>query len=97
MFKAVATFTSAYVEDRILLVGGRDISSNLLEELLECNATSSPVHIPDLDVEKKSLISKKSTTRYDLTLKNGGVDLSGTFSKEIWELNLSSRRWTKCS
>ena len=34
MFKAVATFTSAYVEDRILLVGGRDISSNLLVELL---------------------------------------------------------------
>ena len=48
MFKAVANFTSAlkpkprsgatlvHVEDRIILVGGRDISSNLLEEL-DCN------------------------------------------------------------
>ena len=49
MFKEVATFTSAlkpklrsgatlvYVEDRIFLVGGRDNSSNLLDELLDCN------------------------------------------------------------
>ena len=47
MFKEVATSVVkqksrseanlVHVEDRIFLVGGRDNSSNLLEELLDCN------------------------------------------------------------
>ena len=26
----------------------------------------------------------------------GGIDMNGKCLQEMWELNLSSRRWTKC-